>query len=310
MFEAAEKVVTSVAIGIRLDGQGSVCLTKRVHFSPDSQVAAAMGQLGQPKKHPLAGLPAGPFLFAGGGIVSEGLADVWTDLGAAMMKSARGLYGLDDKTVDQVMDAARPMMKRFGGMSFAMGVGEEGEPLYSRMFAVLAVDDAQAYLRVYEEYVQQFQKTTEAAGSPFGMKLAIERAEVDGQSVLVLVFDIPQLSGQVAGAPPLGQLTEKMFGPGGKVRAYLAAADPHTVVMGYTSPDAMRQVLAAAKGSKPQLMDDPLVAKTAKMLPPNAPVLGFWSVAGTMAFGNRAIAVWPPSRSPSPACRRFPMLPP
>lgn len=130
LFEAAEKVVTNVALGLRWDDEGTLFVTKQVHVDPESKIAAALGKLAPASSSPMVGLPAGRYLVAAGMQIPEEMTETMIDLSAALMKSTPRLYGLDEHSVDTLMESGRPMMKRLRGMSFEVGVAEPGEPLY------------------------------------------------------------------------------------------------------------------------------------------------------------------------------------
>ena len=105
-------------------------------------------------------------------------------------------------------------------------------------------------------------------------------------------------------------LLEALFGPGGKIRIFMAAADEHTVVAAYTRRAALRRCLRATKRPRAALVADEGVAATAALLPSGAPVVGYWSPKGTIDFINQAISLFAPDEQSKFALPDFPETPP
>ena len=110
--------------------------------------------------------------------------------------------------------------------------------------------------------------------------------------------------------PNYEQMMEKMFGPGGKMTIYMAVADEHTVVWGYTSEDLVRRGMKALSAPKQGLAGDEGVAGTAALLPPNAPFVGYWSPKGTVDFVKRMIPAVTPGADVASKVPDFPQTPP
>src|SRR5205085_11715862 len=110
----------------------------------------------------------------------------------------------------------------------------------------------------------------------------IRDLEIDGKPALLLRMDAKALmAGNAAAANPI---SEKLFGPEGKLDAYIAPADGKTVVMAYTSEAALKKALATYRSSKESPQLDPLIRETAVLLPEGAQWVGFLSPAGMMEF--------------------------
>jgi hypothetical protein len=106
-----------------------------------------------------------------------------------------------------------------------------------------------------------------------------------------------------------------MFGPGGKVVYWLAAADGHTTVFGY-GKQSVKEAIDAIKQGRPGLWQDADLAKTAALLPPGAPLVGYLSPKGTLEFVKRMVVMAVPPGAKSPeypkllAFLDFPATPP
>ena len=95
--------------------------------------------------------------------------------------------------------------------------------------------------------------------------------------------------------PESAKMMEKMYGPGGKIVAWMVPCNEHTVVAGYMSQEPLLRAIAAIKAGKPGLASDAEIAKVAALLPPGAACSVYVSPKGFFDFLNRTMAaVLPP----------------
>jgi len=304
----AEEEVTGVALGVRIGEGGLVRINERVRFRPDG----ALSHVGWPESAAeglLAGLPRGPFVVAFGGVLPEGASDALMQFSVDMMKAMPNLYGLTDEQADQIMEISQDSMKGLRGMSFMMGVSEPDAPMYGNMVFAMQLDDAHAYLDAYRKLIEAMNEIVQDAESSILSEMKVTEIDLKGTPGLKVEMDFPALPG-MDGDPNAPKLMEGLFGPGGKIRVFMAAADEHTVVAAYTKRAALRRCLRAAKRPQAALAADEGVAATAALLPPGAPVVGYWSPQGTVAFLNRAISLFGPGEQPGITLPDFPETPP
>jgi len=297
-----------VAVGGDIDDEGVVRITSRTRFVDGAELAG--GERSEPaRKAPLVGLPGGPFVVAFGGVLSEQSSEAMMQFWVDVIKATPDLYGISAEKADELMELSRGSMKGIRGMSMLLGPGEPGEPLYSNMMFTFSLDDAPAYLTTYESQIQAMNALFQDVKSPLMPKMEVERIDVDGASGLKIEMAMPAMPG-MDDVPQLAGMMEKMFGPGGKIRMFIAAADQHTVVAAYTSEEGLRRSIEAAKGSVPALAADEGVAKTTALLPPDAPWVGYWSLPGTVKFVNQAISLFVPEGEDRFQLPEFPATPP
>jgi hypothetical protein len=103
---------------------------------------------------------------------------------------------------------------------------------------------------------------------------------------------------------------ETLFGPGGKLVGWLAAADEHTIVMGYVNKESLQRAIEDLKQGKPGLAADADVSKTAILLPPDALATGYLSPQGTINFIKRIAAIAAPGAEVVERIPEFPKTPP
>ena len=295
IMEAARKEIVVLAGGARVDEQGNVRLAGRMRLLAGGEAARALAALKPPEAKALAQLPAQPFVAAFAGNMPEPLAEAMMQLSTQMMKSGFMPFGSSGEDSKKLMEMSVETMKGVRGMSFMLGVGKEKEPLYSSMVFVVQVDDARAYLQKYEKLVKAMAGMGKE-GKPSilgGVKAEKTRVgDVDGLKISMGIplppgmADVPQFKEMME------KMMEKMYGPGGKIVTYLAPADEHTVVGGYTSTETVIRAIRTVKQGQEGLAGDRQVAKTAAMLPAGAPWVVYWSPQGTVDFARRMVALF------------------
>lgn len=308
LFNLADERVTAVALGVQLGEGGLVRISQRVRLRPNSDLS----RIGRSESAPqglLAGLPAGPFVVAFGGVLPEGASEALMQFSVNMMKSMPNLYGVTDEQADQIMEISRESMKGLRGMSFMMGVSKPGTPMYSNMVSSVQLDDAHAYLDAYRKQIEAMNEIVKGAKSSILSEMKITEIDLEGTPGLKLEMDFPALPGMEAD-PKLPDLLEALFGPGGKIRIFMAAADEHTVVAAYTKRAALRRCLRAVNRPQAALLADEGVAATAALLPSGAPLVGYWSPKGTVEFLNQAISLFAPPERTGFTLPDFPETPP
>ncbi len=314
LFDAMEAEVETFAAGARLDDQGNMHLLSRTRFVAGGQAAKMASDFKGFEGQPLAGLPSGPFVFAGAGVMPEGMAEAMMKMSIGMMKAMPQLYGLDEEQAEKLLRPSIEMMKSMRSMSMRLGVGKEGASIYSEMNGIMRVDDAASFMADYAKYMKAFSSAVGGGeGATKGLfKIKSKEIEIDGRPALQFEMAIPTagMGGTGPGAAEMKKMMERMFGPGGKIMVYIAAADDHTVVFVYTSKDELRRCLEAVRNPQGSLSADRGVAKTDALLPDDAPWVGYWSPGGTVAFVQRMMAMFVPATEEGFKLPDFPETPP
>ena len=302
VFEIYEKIpklageeVQIYAAGVRVDEQGNVHLSERARFTPGGQVAKIVSEVKPPEGELLAGLPGGPFVFAGAGALPKSLGDAMTEFSIDIMKAMPNLYGITEEQAEQLAKVSTEYMQGLEGMSMLMGVGKPGGSLYDGMVVVMKVDDAKKFMAQYQEsFAKIVELAKDAEGSIFS-GMDVKQVEINGITALEITTQAPKTAA-MKNVPNYDKMMEALFGPGGKLLAYLAPADEHTIVATYTSKDALLKCLKLVKDADGGLAGDPDVAQTAALLPAGAQWIGYWSPKGTIELANRLI----PAMAPNP----------
>lgn len=309
IIKALGEEINSYAVAGRIDDGGNLHLIERVRVTPGGQAARILSEVKPPRRDLLTGLPDGPFVFALAGVLPESAGECLMQFSAAVMKAAPGIYGLDAQQVDELIEISRQSMKGLHGMSMMMGVGKPGDPIYSNIAVVEMVDDSEAFLADYRKTIQAMNRLLKDAEGSIMKPVKLKEVKIGEASALKLTMKIPMFPGAEK-MPNFDEIMEKLFGPGGKMIAFIAAADEHTILAAYTNRRLLRQCLKAADGTQPGLAADPAVAKTAAMLPSGAQWVGYISPKGMIDFIKRVIPAVTPEGQTAPKIPNFPETPP
>jgi hypothetical protein len=171
--------------------------------------------------------------------------------------------------------------------------------------------NAKQFLENYEAAIREMAEIGKQAKHPM-FSYDVERIEIEGAAGLKLSMDMKPYFAQQEQPPEAAAMMEKMMelmvGSGGKLDAYMTSADEETILGTYVSKERLVETVKSFREGKPQLADDPLVAKTAAMLPKGAHGVLFWSPKGTLAFVSQAVgAIAPEAAGQIP---EFPETPP
>jgi hypothetical protein len=290
-FKTAEKEVNSVGFSIERNKAGVIRLSKRARLVSGGSWANFFSASKPAEQNVLAGLPAGPFVFAGGGPLSEESMSKMMDVSFSMIKNMREMYGLTEEQAAAFSELGKKKFPGIHGFSFVLGVGGGDESIFNRMLLLMRVDDGKKFLSAYEEYMAGYNKVVEKANSPLFQPIKCEKTELDGAGALKVTVGIPKLPNM---PPNTDKILEAMYGSGGKIVAWIVPCDEHSVIFSYGSKEHVLKAIAAVKEGKPGLADDAKVAKAAALLPKSASWRFFCSPKGVLNFGKRVMtAVMP-----------------
>lgn len=230
IFQDAEKGIDLIGVAARVDKQGDLHVTKRIRFSKSSEIAASLAKLQPVVKDPLAGMPAGPFVLAGGGPWSDLLSRGVLSLQSGFMKQAfRKTYDIDEKQADELVKKSLEMPKGIHSVSLIVGTGQPGEQILSDRLLLYHVDDAAKFLDQYEKYLATMNEPGKDAQSAKKL-FSVKRTKIGGHPALEneMAVSVPA---KVAGIPGFDEKMGKLLGSEGKVKILLAAIDDHTVAL-------------------------------------------------------------------------------
>jgi hypothetical protein len=286
--KSAETDVTHVALGLQIDKANNVNLSARALFAKGSSLAKAAGGVKPLAGGPLAGLPNGPFVMAGGGVFSESTSQSLMNFSFQIMKATA--KDLPKEKLEKLEKEYAQMSKGMRGMSMVWNVGKANDPIFAGVVTVVKVDDAKAYLAAYEKGMAAMNELLKGSDAPLP-SYDIKKVDVGGTSVLQVTMDMAKAL-PPGGDPMQTQIMEMMFGKGGKMNVSMAAADATTVLMRYAPAADIKDALEAYKKIAGGLATDPNVAKVTAQLPANAQWAIYISPQGMLTLVGRVAGMF------------------
>jgi hypothetical protein len=310
LFQAAEKELTGHGLGLQLDQSGTVRVVSRTALVPEGNWAQLVGQCPPSKENFLAGLPAGPFVMAGGATIPAAAWEAMLKMSMDLMKSMPQVYGMSAQQTNKLPEMSLESMKQVHSLSMVMGVPAKGQSMYSNMVGIMRVDNAQTFMVAYEKDLTKNFAFFKAAKSPMFGQMEVKPGEVGGVAALEMTMGMPQFPAGPA-AQQQTKVMEAMMGPGGKLNVWIVPADEHHVVFGYVGKESLQRAIAAIKEGTPDLDKDVQLATTSVLLPTGANMVAYVSPAGMIDFVKQMAGVTlPPGINPLAKLPAFPATPP
>lgn len=262
--------MTHVAFGARIDEALNTSTTLHLGYSEKGRFAEWGKQ--RSKEHPLAGLPAGPYVFAFGGIFSP---DTMKSLMSFSLEASKDVYKLTDAEAKELQQTYIDMMSGMEAMSFAFRVPKQGEPMFGATVGVMRVKDSADYLKRYIESAKKADKLIKTKGEAKELKVA-------GKDAVEVTMDL-KAALQGNNDPNAEMMMEKMFGSGTKMTFTVAAVDAQTVVFSYLPGSKMKGIVESYAADK-QLRHEARNEKTLKNLVADPFFTVLWSPKETADF--------------------------
>ena len=295
------------SLGLRIDSAQTVDLIKRVQFTKDGTWAQWTATAKPTTENLLAGLPAGPFVAAMGGVVPPGAMEHLMKFSVKMMQN-QPQFKLTPEQAQKYVELSKGMMSGVRSMRMVLGVPDPGTGLYGKMLAVMTVDDSQRFIQGYEKSLAAMSEFATETKSPAIPVAKTKRIKLGETEVLEVTTDLSNMSKLTpAGGQDPQKMMKLMLGSSDTLKAYVAPADEHTIVMVYTSIEPLKEALDFYKSKQPGLAGDVGVIKVAAALPPGSQVVAYANLRGitevvrqfaTAIPGVRATAI--PEFSDSP----------
>jgi hypothetical protein len=284
VLEAAEPELTHLALGVRIDDDSSLHVAARLRFTPGGKLAGWAKDIKLPEHSLLAGLPSGKFAIAAGGVGMQLSPDVakivnqFSQIGLQQFAESSG----DDKKFDEAMNRQRATG---GTTATMMGLLRPGDSIFSSAVSVERVKSSTAHLKASRELLQVMSEgiKNKSTGEPI---YTVDDVKVGDLKAIELTTDLTGIVGAAGDNPAAEQMQSifgRMFGNGGKPRAYMAAADDHNVVTAYTK-EQLERIVAHVRSAAKGLETDPQIAKTNALLPTGAQWVAYVSPQGLLQW--------------------------
>jgi hypothetical protein len=279
--------IAGVGVGVAIDGDTNVRLTKRLTFKPGGNLADT-APIAKVEDALLAGYPDQPFVFAGGGPFPSGWGESMAKLSRSMIEQAPEIYGFEkfDEAKWQKLEDSWKGAFQVESMSMVMFTGGKDDPLYGNLYGTMRMPNSDQYMDAARKSMEQWNELTEASSSD--VKLTYEIAEVDiaGKKALKMTNDVLAAAGD-DDVPMMKPMFEKMFGNDGKLVMFWTPTDEHTVVMAISSEEQAKESAGWTASSESGLAENAQVKATTKLLNPAAPWTMYVSPQGCVAWVSR-----------------------
>ena len=292
LFQSLDKEATHFGLGVRLLKDG-VHVVSRTLLAEGGVALQAAKETRPTEDDLLAGLPQGPFVMAGGGILPEAWMKRLMTVSVRMMKMYPGGAELTDEQAGKLAELSTKLMQGLHSMAMVLGVGRAGVPLYGDTVMLMKVDNAQEYLDQYARVIGEMSELGKASQSAL-FSYRVEKTPIDGTPGLKVTMNLAAFL--PPGQPPEAKrVMELMLGDQKELPIYLAAANPHLVVGAYLSQERLVEAIKSANRTEDQLSFDASVKKTVNMLPAGAQWVGLGSPRGTLQFMGRMMSQMMPN---------------
>jgi hypothetical protein len=285
LFRSLDKEVSQFLVGLRIAEDGAIHVASRTLPAAGGTLEKLAKEIKPAQGDLLAGLPADPYVVAGGGVMPEGAIGTMMELSMRMMKAYPGGDKLTEEQLRKMVRVAQESMKDLRSMAMMMGAGKADEPLYGNTLFVMRVKNAEKYFKEYARLMEEMGRIGKESGSPL-FSYQVEQTTIAGKPALKVAMNLAGMMG--AGQPPEAKkMMELMFGTAEQVPFYLAVANPHTIVGTYLSPESLERALRTVGQAEAQLMAQAGNRETIERLPKGAQWVGLWSPRGTLQMVRR-----------------------
>ena len=171
-----------------------------------------------------------------------------------------------------------------------------GHGLLNQLTPVVIVDDARAFLAVYEKRLPATGKL--AAGIQVqAFHLRIKKIELEGKPALELEVDLSAVAAEAKDpTAPAAMLMETLVGSERRFMVYFLAVDEHRVAISYGSRGGALETAKALRSGK-VLAAEPNVRQAVDLLPKHSNWVGLADLRGVMQLVNALLpAIAPDTR--------------
>jgi hypothetical protein len=280
-LKTCQKEISHFAAGIHIDDDGNIDLGTWSIFVPAGEFTRAAQDATAPEWNVMAGLPADHFWFAMGGVMPESWSKAVANLSVKMMKLSPGFDQMTDEQADKLAKVTAKSMLGTRGVAMSMGVTKLGESMYANTFSVVRVEDSAAYLANSKKSFELMAEIGGDAAKLYEVK-QLKIAEYDAVEITMDMAALSKAGG--ANEEATKKALEKLVGPDGKLKTYLAAIDPKTIAFTYVHSENIQRLATSIKSKDGGLVGDADVAVTAGLLPTGGQWVGYLSPAGMIDF--------------------------
>lgn len=260
--------VPAIGIGARLDLQLNAVAGMRVSLD---KLEVNPLQSGDASKGELP-----PSAYAGGGFAVHAAGHfqpymLSTIAAAYVRRTAADLQTdehtiLDEPALKELESAVEVAAKTVQGVELLSQPGAEAQPVYTNNCVVLRVPAAKVFVEQCGEIMRLWNKANRDAKGETRLVFDSEEKKIAERSAEQYSLDVAAMDGGPA-IPEVRQAMEKLFGPGGKLQAWVVPVDERTVLLGAGTQEQMTAAMKALDEKKPIEWKDEVVTAGNSLLP-------------------------------------------
>lgn len=288
VMQLAQRDVTHVATGFRIDKSRALHLATQTLLIPESSAGRAFGEV-QRVDGVFHGLPNEPYAMLAGTTIPQKWLDKFGNLFAKLSRLNPEVGALDEKQVAELVEAQIASLRDAKSLAMFIGPTKSDESAYANTIATLQVEDATAYILKFEQTlakIHQLSKNAPKAVPQYETK----HIKVGNIDALEITMDMSAAMSAQNENPAAAKMLEKFMGPGGKMKMFAAPADKTTVVMAYVSQDNLERGLAAVRNPNSGLKANAALRTTVKLLPRGSQWMAFVSPRESIQFFTSTLA--------------------
>lgn len=235
----------AIGVGLRLDENGNAIASARLSLEK-LEVNALRNDNSAAGELPASVYPGGGFAVHAAGHLPPALlttlASAYVRRTAADMQTQEHTV-LNEPALKELESAVEKAANTVQGVELVSQPGADPQPVYTNNFVVVRVAAAETFLDQAREVVRLWNKANREAQGETKLLFDSEDSKIGDRAAIQYSLDVASLEGGPA-LPEVRQAMEKMFGAGGKLRAWVVNVDDHTVLLGAGVPE---QITAAVK---------------------------------------------------------------
>ena len=309
-IDFADARVETFAVGLHVDAEtnlscsGQIALVDPLAATPAADAGASSGPATF-RDVPFAAVAGGPLPRECG----AALAALSRRL-AAQNPDAYGLAGLEEQDWKQYEASYAAALEGVRGAALIALPGGADEAVYSNLYGLLEVEDADRYLAAYRRSMELWNDLLRRSTSPAKVVYELRDVQVAGRTALLAQGNVGAAADD-PNVPFMQDFMEAMFGEGGFFRIYLVKLSPQQVWLAIGDSTQAEQRLALIAAEEPSLPASDVNRPAWDLLDGQAAWKGLVSPRGCVAWFRRLLtALLANAAVPLPPIPEFPDTPP
>jgi hypothetical protein len=234
-----------VGCGLRVDSNGNARASLRAALDKAAPGSPATDSNAAPTKLPPSLYDGSVFVLNGAGQVSPPILSSYARGYARYLATDMKFEErteLDEEPLKRLMEASDRATALVRSVHYVSQPGEVPQPIYSNDFAAVRVTSAGEFVEHAKEVMRLWNSANRNAKGETKLLFTVEDTKVGEAPATLYSLDMVELSGGAV-LPEIRQQMEKLFGPEGKLRIWIAPVDETTVVLAVATPDQIAAML-------------------------------------------------------------------